>query len=288
MQRIRVSRTPRRNCSVVSVIITTYNRREFLKEALRSALDQLYEDKEVIVVDDGSTDGSYDAVNGIAGIRYEWKTNGGISSARNHGIRAALGDYLAFLDADDLWKKEKLALQMSRMKEEGSVISYTDEIWLRNGRWLNQRKKHRKYSGEIYDRCLPLCIISPSSVVVKRHVFSDVGLFDETLPVCEDYDMWLRICSRYPVLFIPQQLIVKRGGHPDQLSRSYEAMDKYRIMSLQKMLGAGALTETQVETTRQELRKKCLIVAKGAEKRGREEEAAYYYSLANRSPRLQT
>ncbi len=263
---------------MVSVIITTCNRRRFLEEALDSVLRQDYRDLEIIVVDDGSTDGSWEAARGLP-VRYEWKENGGVSSARNLGIRAALGDYLAFLDVDDLWKKDKLSVQMAAMEAGDHRISYTDEIWLRNGRRLNQKKKHRKYSGHIYEQCLPLCIISPSSAVIKREIFENVGLFDESLPVCEDYDMWLRVACRYPVLFIPSPLIIKRGGHADQLSRSYEAMDKYRIRSLVKILESDVLKDDLRQRTLAELRQKCVIVAQGAEKRGRPEEARYYRSL---------
>lgn len=263
---------------MVSVIITTFNRRRFLEEALQSVLSQDYRDREIIVIDDGSTDASWEAADGLP-VRYEWKENGGVSSARNLGIAAALGDYFAFLDVDDLWKKEKLSVQMAAMVAGGYGISYTDEIWLKNGRRLNQKKRHRKYSGHIYEQCLPLCIISPSSAVIKREIFENVGLFDEALPVCEDYDMWLRIASRYPVLFIPSPLIVKRGGHADQLSRSYEVMDKYRIRSLAKILESDALKDDLRQRTLAELRQKCVIVSQGAEKRGRPEEAEYYLSL---------
>jgi len=266
---------------MVSIIVTTYNRRSFLEEALPSVIGQDYKTTEIIVVDDGSTDSSEESVRGLP-VRYEWKENGGISSARNRGIALARGDFFAFLDVDDLWKREKLAVQIEAMAASGSQISYTDEIWLRNGQWLNQGKRHRKYSGFIYEHCLPLCIISPSSAVMSRRVFDEVGLFDESLPVCEDYDMWLRICSRYPVLFIPRPLIVKRGGHADQLSRGYEVMDRYRITALVKMLESGVLDADGRRITTAELRKKCLVVAKGAAKRGRADEAEYYSFLPSR------
>jgi len=264
---------------LVSIIITTYNRRAFLEEALPSVMGQSYREKEIIVVDDGSTDGSEESVRGLP-VRYEWKENGGISSARNRGIGCARGDFLAFLDVDDLWCREKLALQMEAMAGAGAEVSYTDEIWLKHGRRLNQKKRHRKYSGSIYERCLPLCIISPSSALISRKVFDEVGLFDESLPVCEDYDMWLRICCRYPVLFIPKPLIVKRGGHADQLSRTFDVMDRYRIKALAKMLDSDLLSAEQRRMTVAELKRKCSIVGGGAQKRGREDEAAFYRSLA--------
>jgi glycosyltransferase involved in cell wall biosynthesis len=264
--------------SLVSVIITTYNRRSYLKEAVLSVLLQDYHQKEIIVVDDGSTDGSADEVQGLP-VTYIHKENGGISSARNVGIEASRGDYLAFLDVDDLWLKGKLSTQMKSMEIEGYEICYTDEIWIRNGKRVNQKLRHRKHSGWIFEQCLPLCIISPSSVVIKRGVFESVGLFDESLPVCEDYDLWLRISFRYPVLFIEKPLIVKKGGHADQLSRRYEAMDRFRIESLTRLLKSGVLSERMRGTALEELRNKCRIYAIGAKKRDKEEEAEYYLSL---------
>lgn len=239
---------------------------------------QDYRDKEIIVVDDGSMDGSADELLGLS-LRYVWKENGGISSARNLGISLSKGDHIAFLDVDDLWKKDKLSTQVRLMAEKASPVSYTDEIWIHNGKWLNQGHRHRKYSGLIYQHCLPLCIISPSSAVIDRRVFDQVGLFDESLPVCEDYDMWLRITCRYPVLFVNKQLIIKHGGHADQLSRRFEAMDRFRIKSLVKILSQGILTPGQRALTLAELRRKCAIYVTGAEKRGRLEEAAEYAML---------
>jgi glycosyltransferase involved in cell wall biosynthesis len=272
------SKTRSDNQPVVSVIITTYNRKAFLADAVKSVFNQDYEGKEIIVIDDGSTDGSQNVIEGLP-LQYVWKENGGISSARNHGVAIARGDFISFLDVDDLWKQNKLSVQMSAMAKENAMISYTDEIWMRNGKWLNQGKRHRKFSGTIYEKCLPLCIISPSSVIIKRQIFDVVGLFDESLPVCEDYDMWLRICCQYPALFIAQPLIVKQGGHGDQLSKNYEVMDIYRIQALLKILASGVLEDSQRTATIKELKRKCLVVANGAEKRGRTEESKYYWRI---------
>jgi len=263
---------------MVSIVITTYNRRAFLKEAVLSVLDQDYQDKEIIIIDDGSTDGSFEEVRKFP-LRYVWKQNGGISSARNMGIGISNGEFIAFLDVDDLWKKGKLTKQVQTMIENQIDISYTDEIWIRNGERLNQRDRHRKYSGFIFERCLPLCIISPSSAVIKRKVFDKVGLFDEDLPVCEDYDMWLRITSRYPVLFIDKLFIIKRGGHQDQLSRAYEAIDRFRIQSLAKIIQSNTLSSEMRTAALNELKKKCRIYAMGAKKRGRFQESNAYIQL---------
>jgi glycosyltransferase involved in cell wall biosynthesis len=267
---------------MVSVIITTHNRRHFLREALDSVLQQDFPDKEIVVVDDGSRDDSYEEVRGLP-VRYLWQPNRGISNARNRGVAVSAGEYIAFLDGDDLWKKKKLSTQIALMNEEGSSISYTDEIWIRNGRRLNQKKRHAKYSGNIFSRCLPLCIISPSSVVMRREIFSEVGLFDETLPVCEDYDMWLRVSAKYPVLFVGKPLIVKRGGHADQLSLRYEAMDRFRVQSLTKILESGMLSMELRRDALAELKRKCKILAAGAKKRGKIEEAGHYLGVATAS-----
>ncbi len=266
---------------MVSAIVTTFNRRAFLRPAVLSVLKQDYRNIEVIVVDDGSTDNSYEEIRDLS-VRYIFKENGGISSARNRGIAESTGEYVAFLDVDDLWKKKKLAIQMNRMISEGYNVSYTDEVWMRNGQHLNQKSIHRKYSGWIFHRCLPLCIISPSSVVIKKDVFNRIGYFDENMPVCEDYDMWLRLTSVYPVLFISRKLIIKQGGHEDQLSKKYPAMDIYRIRSISRILDSGSLDHGNSAAAAAELERKCRIYATGAEKRGKTEEAQKYMRLLER------
>ena len=222
----------------VSVIIPGYNRAHLLPRCLDSVLAQVFKPLEVIVVDDGSTDSTRSLLqDSYPGIRLITQENKGVSAARNAGINAATGDWLAFLDSDDTWFPAKLGRQVQAVEASpGSNIVHTDEIWIRNGVRVNPQRKHRKYGGSIFKHCLPLCVISPSSVMIHRRVFDRVGLFDESLPVCEDYDLWLRISARMPVLFIREPLITKYGGHADQLSSRYRGMDRYRIRSIDRIL----------------------------------------------------
>lgn len=263
----------------VSIVIPTYNRENFVKQAVESVLAQTFPDYELIVVDDGSTDDTYRQLFCFSSrIRYVFQPNSGPSRARNTGIQISRGEWISFLDSDDTWKKEKLEQQFRNIEENSKFkIHYTDEIWIRNGRFVNPRKKHTKYSGWIYLHCLPLCIISPSSVLIHRSVFEEVGFFDTSLPVAEDYDLWLRISSIYPIKFLPQKLIIKRGGHSDQLSRIYWGIDRYRIIALEKILKKESLPVKWKIATLQEIIKKANIVARGSRKRKKWEEYNFYH-----------
>jgi glycosyltransferase involved in cell wall biosynthesis len=268
----------------VSVIIPTYNRAPIVGEAIDSVLSQCYDDCELIVVDDGSTDGTEELVSSyLPRLTYLYQGHRGVSAARNRGIASARGEYLSFLDSDDLWLKEKLSLQMRFMESHPECrICYTDEIWIRKGVRVNPMKKHRKYSGMIFEQCLPLCIVSPSSVLIARTLLDEVGIFDETLEVCEDYDLWLRIAARYPIHFIETPLIVKRGGHMDQLSKKLNGQDRFRIKALTKLLAEDYLSPRQRELAWRELAKKCEIYGKGCIKRGKQEEGEKMLALVAR------
>jgi glycosyltransferase involved in cell wall biosynthesis len=267
---------------MVSIIIPSFNRADFLARAIRSVKHQSFHDWELLVIDDGSTDRSSDVVQGLLEerIRYLRVAHGGVSRARNIGISLARYPWLSFLDSDDEWSPTKLQRQIEALEEAPDYrIAYTNETWIRRGQRVNQKKRHHKYGGWIYHRCLPLCIISPSSVMLHRRLLEEVGLFDETLPVCEDYDLWLRVSARNPVFFLDEALITKYGGHDDQLSKSTWGMDAYRVRALEKMLESGKLTPSQRVLTARELVTKSEILLSGFQKRKHLSEADRYEKL---------
>ncbi len=267
---------------LVSVIIPTFNRFPMLCEAIDSVLAQSFSDFELIVVDDGSSDetGSIGTRYGPS-IQYLFQGNQGVSAARNRGIERARGDFICFLDSDDLWLPHKLAVQYAAMIENpAEPVSYTEEIWYRRGVRVNPKKKHAKHGGWIFAQCLTLCLISPSSVMIRRNIFDSVGIFDEDLPVCEDYDLWLRISKDFPVRLIPDPLIIKRNGHRGQLSASNWGFDRYRVQSVAQLLSAGTLSPDQVEAAVRLLAQKCRILHRGFMKRGKTQEAEVYARLA--------
>lgn len=269
----------------VSVIIPTYNRLPMLKEAVQSVLVQDFEDFELIVVDDGSTDGTSEEMKRYGGRInvIEHTGNRGVSAARNRGILNARGKFIAFLDSDDLWVKGKLKIQVSFLEDNPHYpLCYTDEIWIRKGKRVNPMKKHSKYSGWIFEKCLPLCTISPSSSMMRKPLFSKVGLFDEALSVCEDYDFWLRVSARFPIFFINRKLIIKRGGHPDQLSQRSWGNDRYRVMALEKLLSEPFLKPEEREMVIEEMKKKCRVLAQGFIKRGNDLEGRHYQEIMRR------
>lgn len=253
----------------ISVIIPTYNRKNTLPRAVESVLNQTYKPVKIIVVDDGSTDGTKEWFSEMYPlVHYIYQVNSGVSSARNTGINSARGDWIALLDSDDEWLPDKLELQVKLLQNNAELrFCHTNEIWIRNGVRINQMKKHQKYGGNIFKKCLDICRISPSSSLFHTSVIKDVGLFDESLDVCEDYDLWLRITAKYPVLFLDQPLIKKFGGHTDQLSRVFGGIEQYRIRSLEKILTSKSLSGSQSEAAKDMLIHKLQIYAKGLKKR---------------------
>jgi glycosyltransferase involved in cell wall biosynthesis len=265
----------------VSVIIPTYNRAGLVQEAVASVLAQTCRDFELLVVDDGSTDGTLEALAPYTGqikvLPLPWRR--GVSAARNAGIAAARGEWLAFLDSDDLWLPEKLARQMALMAANPQfLLSQTEETWVRRGVRVNPPRSHQKEGGRIFLRSLERCLVSPSAVVLHRRLLEEHGGFDEDLPAAEDYDLWLRLSWRYEVGLVPEPLVIKRGGHEDQLSRQW-GLDRYRIQALRKILAEPDLPGSYRDAARRTLVRKCAIYAQGCEKRGKEAEARQYRRL---------
>ncbi len=268
--------------TAVSVIIPVFNRGEQVCRAIESVFEQTCSDYEIIVIDDASADNTQKRLREFKS-RIKLIThseNKGVSAARNSGIRVAKGDYIALLDSDDYWLPEKLQVQIDFFdKNPDAVICQPKEIWIRKGKRVNPAKKHMKPSGDIFIPSLKLCLVSPSAVMFKKSLLDEVGLFDEEFPVCEDYDLWLRISYKYPVHLIEQDLLIKEGGAPDQLSLSMKGMDRFRIKAMVKIYKQGVLNKIQEQALFEELEYKCRVYGEGCIKRGKEEEGEYYLGL---------
>lgn len=221
----------------VSVIVPTFNRAKIIPKAIDSVLQQTYRDYEIIVIDDGSTDNTKAVLKKYDDkIVYRYKENGGISSARNSGIEIAKGKYIALLDSDDFWLKNKLEKQMTCFKENasyGMVATRCSSFDIDGDFDTIQpqgkiRKKNRAgKSGWVFKDLFYRNFIRTSSVVIKRNCFGKVGMFDESLYQCNDVDMWMRIAKAYPVGFINEPLTVYTNNSKGVSIDSLEGRETY-------------------------------------------------------------
>ena len=256
----------------VSVILPTYNRLSLLKRAVESVSRQSYPHWELIVVNDGSTDQTRQWLESQALFQTDQAqaihiSNQGVSRARNVGIEAACGNWIALLDSDDEWLPEKLQRQVEySLQHPHRPVIHGEEIWIRNGVRVNPCKHHRKYGGRIFEQCVPLCSLSPSTVMIRKDLFITEGMFKEDFPVCEDYDLWLRLCSRFEVGLIKTPIVIKYGGHRDQLSRRYKIMDYWRVKALAPFLTSPRISEKERDTVRETMKTKCKILLHGYKK----------------------
>lgn len=245
----------------ISVIIPVYNRAKLISRAIESVLNQTYKVDEIIVIDDGSSDNTLEILKNFGyKIKVITQKNSGVSSARNRGIIKSSFDWITFLDSDDEWDRDKIKEQVEFHKNNPEIlISHTQELWIRNGKKINQKSHHKKFGGFCFEENLDFCHIAPSSVMMKKDLFEKIGYFDDSLVVCEDYDLWLRVLREYPIGLIEKELVTKYAGHENQLSFSYEAMDRFRVEAL--------LKHDDLEIVRDEILKKCAILINGAKKR---------------------
>lgn len=269
----------------VSVIVPVFNREWCIEDCLISVLNQTYKNFELIVVNDGSFDKTSEIIesvklnhNNVTIINQE---NKGVSAARNAGIKACSGDYIAFLDSDDSWTKDKLETQIDFFeKNQEALVCQTDEIWIRNGKRINPKKRHKKPSGDIFIPSLSLCLVSPSAVMMKKEFFTKAGLFDESMIACEDYDLWLRGSLLFDFFTIEKQCVIKKGGHLDQLS-AMARLDNFRIYSLNKILQSGISDKEKQKACIEKLMEKCFICTNGCKKRYKWEEYYIYKTIGD-------
>jgi len=258
------------NSFSISVVIPTFNRLIYLERAIKSVLNQTISVNEIIIVDDGSDDGTSEFIHSnYPNLKYIFQSNSGVSAARNTGIKAASSNWIAFLDSDDAWVTNKIQKQITELELNPEMnFCHSNEIWIRNGREIKQKNTHKKFGGFIFDKCLDKCRISPSTVICRKSLLIKLNGFDEDLAICEDYDLWLRITSNNPVIYIEKPLIIKYGGHQDQLSRNSEGIESYHIKSLEKLLKQDFPPEHRISMENM-LINKLKIYANGAKKRGR-------------------
>jgi glycosyltransferase involved in cell wall biosynthesis len=259
----------------ISVIIPVHNRPEKVAHAINAVLAQTYQDFELIVVDDGSTDQTFATLQQIRvrhpHIKLLQQKNRGVAAARNAGVKISKGEWLAFLDSDDSWEPSKLQAQIDFLKKHPKFqVVQTRERWIRNGERVNPHQKHQMQSGHIFEPSLELCLISPSAVLIAKNLFEDLGGFDESFPACEDYELWLRLTAQHPVGLIDEAFTIHTGGHADQLSRKYWGMDRFRIRAIQKLLDSYILlTPQQTQAALKVYLKKHRVLRQGALKRKR-------------------
>jgi len=266
----------------VSVILPTWNRANWLEESIQSVLQQTFSDFEIIVIDDGSSDKTNEIIKKYSKqIRsITFVKNMGVSFARNAAISSCDSEWIAFLDSDDLWHPEKLKKQIAETKSRPkNRIHFTDEIWIRNGVRVNPKKKHQKFEGWIFQPSLELCLIAPSSALLKSELFKTHGMFDESLPVCEDYDLWLRLTLYHQVALLNEKLMTRHGGHSDQLSKSEWGIDRFRVKSIIKILKTENLSSSDRSAAILALKKKCAILISGFQKRGKFKEIKKYQKI---------
>lgn len=252
---------------LISIIIPTFNRGDFLLRAITSVLAQTYRNYELLIIDDGSTDNTHELLSPLIEskeIKYYKQENLGVSNARNFGVINSVGELVTFLDSDDEWLPGKLQEQINFLIVNPQIrIVYGEELWIRRGTRVNQKAIHKKTGGRIFKACIEQCLIAPSSVMLQRSLFDEMNGFDNAFVVCEDYDLWLKISSIYEIGFITNPLIIKHGGHDDQLSTKFVAMDYWRLKALSNIQKIRKLDSSDREAVQESMKRRGAILLQG-------------------------
>jgi glycosyltransferase involved in cell wall biosynthesis len=251
---------------LVSVIIPTHNYGDYVADAVKSVLAQTYQTHEIIVVDDGSTDHTREALEPyLKQITYIFQNKQGASAARNTGIRRSQGHYIAFLDADDIWLPHKLDCQVRFLREHESVGLVFGQV----KNWKNSatdtipeevtpayamiRTDRELIVRDAFKLLLDTCYILTSTVLMRRKCVEKVGLFDESLGAVEDRDLWLRIAMTFPIAYM-EQVIVRKRGHNRSFSQDFKLFLEWDIRSLLKITrNPGMLEKGDLKAIRKRL-----------------------------------
>lgn len=235
----------------VSAVIPAYNAARYLGEAIDSALAQTFRDLEIIVIDDGSTDDTARVVARYGGsVRSISQPNRGVSSARNRGIEESRGRYVAFLDADDVWMPAKLQRQLEALRENPQTRAcYSAHLWV-DDRLAPLRENRGPRRGTALEDLLRTgnVVGSPSSVIVERSIFSEVGGFSDAFSLCADWEMWVRIAARTEFAYINEPLVQYRV-HADSMSRNVPLLEDESIRTLESGFAAPS-TPLQIRKRR--------------------------------------
>ncbi|MFQ5686787.1 MAG: glycosyltransferase family 2 protein [Candidatus Scalindua sp.] len=265
----------------VSVIIHTFNNEKFIAETVESVLSQTYSDYEIIVVDDGSGDGTRDALLPyMQEIRYHYKENGGIASAKNTGISLSNAEFVAFLDHDDLWIPDKLKIQMEYFNGNPQVgLVYAKYASFRGDKELRV-KPEKGYSGWIFKTLLSKSIVQTSTVMVKRECLNAVGTFDESFKLADEYDMFLRVAKRFQCGFVNKELTRYRV-HDRNASKNDLLFDKENLRVFKKVYnGYTDLDGNEKKILRKRIARYSMRVAEGLCRQGQLEESKIYQKEA--------
>ncbi len=267
----------------VTVVIPVQNRAEMLRRAVESVSAQTFQDFDLIVVDDASTEDLSGVKGLLEGEGHAWlrmKENGGPAVARNAGAAMMKGEWLAFLDSDDVWSPEKLERQLEwHARNPQAEMSQCEEEWLRNGQPLKKKAAQEQPDGWVFEKCVEVCCVSPSCVMISRELWQELSGFDVRYRVCEDYELWLRASLHNQVGLVKSEsgpLVTRHGGHDDQLSFAVEAMDRFRVLALLELMNREELSEERRCYVEQGVLKRAEVLIKGAQKRGKEDAVAVY------------
>lgn len=290
----------------VSVIVPTFNKKEQVREALQSVLDQKFQDIEILIADDGSTDGTPlalfkelgaqpEAIDVLAKmgnnsirpfthafqcggitVQYHYGINRGLSTARNRGIKSARGEYIAFLEPDDFWAPHHLSELISHLKRNREVkVCRVSERLIREGKSRAPKHPANRTTGWLFEASLDSSLMSISTVICHRSCFSICGCFDENMPACEEYDLWIRISSHFPIGFLDCNSVTRRTPRPADSIRAWN-WDRFRVYALEKAFQSGHITPEQRYLVAQSIVLKCERLVEGFKRQKSDERSNFY------------